>query len=65
MALTRIRDNAKYKAAFLDFQLLQAAGKSDFNQVLYLLKDGAHIKAVANTDGKGVLHQQQNREIKH
>lgn len=57
MALTKIRDNAKYKAAFLDFQLLQAAVRGDFNQVLNLLEDGAHIEAVAGTDGKGVLHR--------
>ncbi len=57
MALTKIRENAKYKAAFLDFQLLQATGKGDFDQVLYLLEEGAHIKAVAGTDGEGVLHR--------
>ena len=57
MALTKIRDNAKYKTAFLDFQLLQAAGRGDFNQVLDLLEDGAHINVVAGTDGEGVLHR--------
>lgn len=57
IALRKIRDNAKYKAAFLDFQLLQAAGRGDFNQVLYLLEDGAHIEATAGTDGEGVLHR--------
>lgn len=57
MALTKIRDNPKYKAAFLDFQLLQAAGRGDFDQVLCLLEDGAHIEAAAGTDGEGVLHR--------
>lgn len=56
MALTKIWDNAKYKTAFLDFQLLQAAGRGNFDQVLDLLEDGAHIEAVAGTDGEGVLH---------
>ena len=57
MVLTKIQDNAKYKTAFLDFQLLQAAGKGNLNQLLDLFENGAQIEAVASTDGIGVFHQ--------
>lgn len=40
-AQTKMWDNAEYKTAFLNFQLLQAVEQGDFENVLSLLKNGA------------------------
>ena len=56
-AQAKIWDNAEYKTAILNFQLLQAAENGDLENVLSLLEGGTQIEAQAGTVGKGVLHR--------